>query len=125
IEVPGLSLYYGEKQALFDVSMNIPKQRVTAFIGPSGCGKTTILNLLTGLLPVTYEGEVTIAGRKPAPGNPDIAYMLARDSLLPWRTALGNAAYGLEIRHVPQAEREAHARELLEKVGLGAFCDAY
>ncbi len=43
IEVPGLSLYYGEKQALFDVSMNIPKQRVTAFIGPSGCGKSTLL----------------------------------------------------------------------------------
>ena len=34
IEVPGLSLFYGDKQALFDVSMNIPKQRVTAFIGP-------------------------------------------------------------------------------------------
>ena len=43
IEVPGLSLYYGDKQALFDVSMNIPKQRVTAFIGPSGCGKSTLL----------------------------------------------------------------------------------
>ena len=36
LEVPGLSLFYGEKQALYDVKMNIPKQRVTAFIGPSG-----------------------------------------------------------------------------------------
>ncbi|WP_297831745.1 ATP-binding cassette domain-containing protein, partial [Pseudomonas sp.] len=43
IEVPGLSLFYGDKQALFDVSLNIPKQRVTAFIGPSGCGKSTLL----------------------------------------------------------------------------------
>jgi len=43
IEVPGLSLFYGDKQALFDVQMNIPKQRVTAFIGPSGCGKSTLL----------------------------------------------------------------------------------
>ncbi|MBU1330334.1 MAG: ATP-binding cassette domain-containing protein, partial [Gammaproteobacteria bacterium] len=43
IQVPGLNLYYGEKQALFDVKLNIPKQRVTAFIGPSGCGKSTLL----------------------------------------------------------------------------------
>ena len=41
LEVPGLNLFYGEKQALYDVQMNIPKQRVTAFIGPSGCGKST------------------------------------------------------------------------------------
>ena len=38
IEVPGLNLFYDNKQALFDISLNIPKQRVTAFIGPSGCG---------------------------------------------------------------------------------------
>lgn len=43
LEVPGLNLFYGAKQALFDVRMNIPKQRVTAFIGPSGCGKSTLL----------------------------------------------------------------------------------
>ncbi|WBA84109.1 phosphate ABC transporter ATP-binding protein PstB [Endozoicomonas sp. GU-1] len=43
MEVSGLNLFYGEKQALFDVSMKIPQQRVTAFIGPSGCGKSTLL----------------------------------------------------------------------------------
>jgi len=39
IEVPGLSLFYGEKQALYDVSMNIPKQRVTAFIRPAAASR--------------------------------------------------------------------------------------
>ncbi|MGO0305230.1 phosphate ABC transporter ATP-binding protein PstB [Endozoicomonas acroporae] len=43
MEVSGLNLFYGEKQALFDISMKIPQQRVTAFIGPSGCGKSTLL----------------------------------------------------------------------------------
>ncbi|NVL43865.1 ATP-binding cassette domain-containing protein, partial [Pseudomonas syringae pv. actinidiae] len=43
IEVPGLSLFYGDKQALFDIALNIPKQKVTSFIGPSGCGKSTLL----------------------------------------------------------------------------------
>ena len=66
IEVPGLSLYYGEKQALFDVSMNIPKQRVTAFIGPSGCGKSTLLrtfNRMNDLIEGTrVEGTMTLDG---------------------------------------------------------------
>jgi NitT/TauT family transport system ATP-binding protein len=107
------------------VSMSIRPGEFVSLVGPSGCGKTTILNLLTGLLPVTTEGEVSILGKSPHAGNPDIAYMLARDSLLPWRTALGNASYGLEIRHVPKEEREKRARELLERVGLGQFTHAY
>jgi len=43
IEVSKLNLYYSEKQALFDIGMQIPNKRVTAFIGPSGCGKSTLL----------------------------------------------------------------------------------
>ncbi len=111
--------------AVDNVSLSIRAGEFVSLVGPSGCGKTTILNLCTGLLPVAYDGHVSILAKPPAPGNPDIAYMLARDSLLPWRTALGNAAYGLEIRNVALAEREAHARDLLDRVGLGAFCDAY
>src|SRR5690348_12411565 len=43
IDVQGLNLYYGEKQALRDIRLKIPNKRVTAFIGPSGCGKSTLL----------------------------------------------------------------------------------
>ena len=58
IQVPGLNLFYGDKQALFDVSMNIPRQRVTAFIGPSGCGKSTLLRTLNRMHAVTPGGRV-------------------------------------------------------------------
>ena len=43
MEIQDLNLFYGDKQALFDISMKIPQKRVTAFIGPSGCGKSTLL----------------------------------------------------------------------------------
>lgn len=43
MEIQDLNLFYGEKQALYDISMKIPQKRVTAFIGPSGCGKSTLL----------------------------------------------------------------------------------
>jgi phosphate transport system ATP-binding protein len=43
VEIDQLSLWYGDKQALRDIVMSVPKQRITAYIGPSGCGKTTLL----------------------------------------------------------------------------------
>ena len=46
LEIRNLDLKYGDKQALFDVSMKIPKKKVTAFIGPSGCGKSTLLRCI-------------------------------------------------------------------------------
>ena len=46
IRIQDLSLFYGKAQALFDLSMSIPKNRVTALIGPSGCGKSTLLRCL-------------------------------------------------------------------------------
>jgi NitT/TauT family transport system ATP-binding protein len=51
--------------------------------------------------------------------------MLARDALAPWRTALGNAELGTEVRGVPAAERRSRAMQLLEKVGLKGFEQAY
>ena len=46
IEVRDLNLFYGEKQALFGVDLNIKEKEVTALIGPSGCGKSTFLRTL-------------------------------------------------------------------------------
>ena len=107
------------------VSFAIAPGEFVSLIGPSGCGKTTILNLLTGLLHEPHEGDVRVLGKPPREGNPDIAYMLARDSLLPWRTALGNAAYGMEVRNVDKAPREERALGFLRRVGLGDFVNSY
>jgi phosphate transport system ATP-binding protein len=66
IVVKELSLYYGDKQALKNISIDIPEKRVTAFIGPSGCGKSTflrVLNRMNDLIDhVKIEGEVFIDG---------------------------------------------------------------
>lgn len=66
LESVGFSLWYGESQALFDVSMSIPRGKVTSLIGPSGCGKTTFLrstNRLNDLIEnVRTEGDIKLAG---------------------------------------------------------------
>ena len=107
----------GSVLAVDRASFSVAPGEFVSLVGPSGCGKTTILNLLAGLLTETPEGHASLLGKAPSSGNRDIAYMLARDSLMPWRTALGNAVYGMEIRNVPATEREARARALLERVG--------
>jgi NitT/TauT family transport system ATP-binding protein len=124
ISVRDVSMRFGEVTALTPTSFEVQPGEFLCIVGPSGCGKTTLLNLLTGLLPV-QQGQVEILGRPARQGNPDVAYMLARDCLLPWRTALGNAVYGMEARGVAREPREARARELLARVGLGDFVDHY
>jgi NitT/TauT family transport system ATP-binding protein len=111
--------------AVEKVSFSLRAGEFVALVGPSGSGKTTILDAIAGLLPVRSRGRIDVFGAAPAAGNPNIAYMLVRDSLLPWQTTLENAAYGMKIRGVPRAERERRALMLLERVGLKDFLNSY
>jgi phosphate transport system ATP-binding protein len=66
VEIEGVNLWYGTKQALRDVGMRIPKHRITAFIGPSGCGKSTLLRCLNRMNDlvdgVRITGHIRIGG---------------------------------------------------------------
>jgi NitT/TauT family transport system ATP-binding protein len=110
--------------AVQNVSVSIHDGEVVALIGPSGCGKSTLLNMGSGLyLPST--GEVFVDGKRVEGPNPQVAFMLQKDLLLPWRTILQNAELGLEIRGVPAAERRARAHALLGKCHLSGFENHY
>ncbi len=66
IKVDQFSFYYGEKQAIFDICMDIPEKQITALIGPSGCGKSTLLrnlNRMNDLIDdVHHQGDILIGG---------------------------------------------------------------
>ena len=110
IEVPGLNLYYGEKQALFDVSLNIPKQRVTAFIGPSGCGKSTLLRTFNRMNDLVdgcrVEGEINLYGNNIYRKGEDVAELRRRVGMVfqkpnPFpKTIYENVVYGLRIQGI-------------------------
>ncbi|WP_339489020.1 phosphate ABC transporter ATP-binding protein PstB [Pseudomonas sp. EL_65y_Pfl2_R95] len=112
IQVPGLNLYYGEKQALFDVQMNIPKQRVTAFIGPSGCGKSTLLRTFNRMNDLVdgcrVEGEVNLDGTNIYRKGEDVADLRRRVGMVfqkpnPFpKSIYENVVYGLRIQGVNQ-----------------------
>ena len=110
--------------AIGGLSFDIPRGELTSIIGPSGCGKTTTLKIIAGLVQPTA-GHVEVDGRTVTGPGPDRALVFQDFALMPWATVLRNAAFGLELRGVPRAEREATAREYVAKVGLSGFEDSY
>lgn len=125
VEVSGLVHRFGPTvHAIAETSLSVKPGEFVSIVGPSGCGKTTLLNLIAGLIE-TQEGSIKLSGTPPRAGRSDVAYMLARDSLLPWLTTLENAEFGAEIRRVASDQRRARARDLLRRVGLEPFENAY
>ncbi|MGB4074369.1 phosphate ABC transporter ATP-binding protein PstB [Pseudomonas sp.] len=112
IDVPGLNLYYGEKQALFDVKMTIPNQRVTAFIGPSGCGKSTLLRTFNRMNDLVdgcrVDGEINLDGKNIYRKGEDVAELRRRVGMVfqkpnPFpKSIYENVVYGLRIQGINQ-----------------------
>lgn len=109
---------------LDDFNLNVKAQEFVSLIGPSGCGKTTALRIVAGLLSAS-SGEVTIDGTPSVGPSRDKAIVFQHFNLFPWRTAIDNVAYGLEMQGVPKAERTKVAMEYLELVGLAASAKQY
>jgi len=129
IEVRDVSLVYdtpgGGVAGLGGVSFDIEASEFLCLLGPSGCGKTTLLNLIAGFLKPTG-GEISIGG-KAVNGHGMDRGIVFQDfaQLFPWRTALGNVAFGLEMKGMPKAERERVALAQLALVKLEKFAGAY
>jgi NitT/TauT family transport system ATP-binding protein len=107
-----------------DLSLTLKRGEIVSIVGPSGCGKTTLLNTLCGLL-VPDSGHIRWHGREVLGQPQNVGYMLQKDLLLPWRTALGNAMIGLEIRGVAAGEAKERSRVILDQLGLQGFADHY
>jgi phosphate transport system ATP-binding protein len=110
IAVKDLNLYYGEKQALKNISLEIPEKRVTAFIGPSGCGKSTflrVLNRMNDLIDhVKIEGDVIIDGVNIYDKSLDVVNLrknvgmvFQKSNLFP-KTVYENIVYGPRINGI-------------------------
>ncbi len=129
IEVRDVSLNYdtpsGRVAGVDGVSFNIDQSEFVCLIGPSGCGKTTLLNIIAGFLKPTG-GEIRIGGA-PVTGHGMDRGIVFQDfaQLFPWRTALGNVCFGLEMKGVGKTEREDIARKQLSLVKLEKFVASY
>ncbi len=110
--------------AVKDVSLTVGAGEFVSVVGPTGCGKSTLLNVGAGLL-APSTGTVTVFGEPLQGINRRAGYMFQAESLMPWRTALGNVMAGLEFHRVPERDACVQADEWLRRVGLGGFGDRY
>ncbi len=107
--------------ALDDVSLHVNAGEFVSFLGPSGCGKTTFLNAIDGLVPIAH-GEIRIDRKVVTKPGKDRAMVFQSPALLPWRTAMGNIMYGLELQSGDGgAQAKARAQDLVNLVGLTGF----
>ena len=129
IEIRDVSLVYltpsGPVQGLRNVSFNMQKSEFVCIVGPSGCGKSTLLNIIAGFLTPT-SGEIRIGGKAVTGYGLDRGVVFQDFAqLFPWRTALKNVAFGLEMKGMSKAECEQIALTQLKLVKLEKFARSY
>lgn len=119
-----MKLYLGGSAIYNDLSFAVAPQEFVCLLGPSGCGKSSALRLIGDLLP-WQGGEVRVEGLVPQQAWDKLAYVFQAPRLLPWKSALDNAAFGIEMRQPREtiAARRARARTELNRVGLADDID--
>ncbi|MGH3251437.1 MAG: ABC transporter ATP-binding protein [Trebonia sp.] len=114
----------GARPVLDNINLEVCPGETVTVIGPSGSGKSTLLNCIAGMEP--YSGAIVIDGvpvRKP---RRNVAMVFQAPHLLPWRTTVGNIAYGMQLQgNLAKEDQRRRVEELLDLVRLRPARDRY
>ena len=114
----------GDIRVLENISFDVAPGEFISVIGPSGCGKTTLFNIVGGLDEV-FDGQVILDGVEVGSRRQSIGMVFQEESAFPWRTAIENVAFPLEVAGVGRRERLERARHFIHLVGLDGFENRY
>jgi phosphate transport system ATP-binding protein len=127
VEARNIDVWYNDDQALRDVSMEVPEEKVTAMIGPSGCGKSTFLrciNRMNDLVDAArVEGELLLGNKNVYDADVDPVALRRRVGIVfqkpnPFpKTIYDNVAYGLEIQDI-EGDHDAIVEHSLKRAAL-------
>lgn len=118
-------VYDNGTPAVIDFNLRVAKGEFVAFLGPSGCGKTTTLRMVAGFETIT-QGDILIRGRRIndlPPERRPTSMIFQNYALFPHMSVRRNVAFGLEVKRMPRAEREAKVERILDKLGLSDVAD--
>lgn len=114
--------------ACSELSFEVLPGEIVAIVGETGCGKSTALSLLLGLQAPTF-GSVRVLGVDPFAEFQAlkglVGIVFQNDRLMPWRTAVDNVQFGMEVIGIPKSDRLEKARYWLKRVGLSKFEKSY
>jgi putative spermidine/putrescine transport system ATP-binding protein len=123
----GLGKSYGAVVAVEGLDLAVARGEFISLLGPSGCGKTTTLQMIAGFTQVD-RGRILLDERdlgSVPPARRGLGIVFQSYALFPHMTVADNIAFGLEMRGVAKAEREARTQEAMALVGLKGFSDRY
>ncbi|TFV47518.1 amino acid ABC transporter ATP-binding protein [Blastococcus sp. TF02A_35] len=132
VRLAGVNKWFGELHVLQDIDLSIDRGEVVVVIGPSGSGKSTLCRTINRLEAID-KGEITIDGQRlPEEGRElarlraDVGMVFQSFNLFAHKTILENVTLGpVKVRKQSKADAEKRARELLDRVGVGAQADKY
>lgn len=120
ISLNHISKWFGEKQVLNDVNLNVKEGEFITILGPSGCGKTTLLRIIAGFV-TPDEGVLEIDSKMMNDIPPylrPVNTVFQRYALFPHLNVFDNVAFGLKLKKVPQTEIEQRVRKSLKMVDM-------
>ena len=118
VTVDHLTKRFNDVTAVDDLSITLESGKITTLLAPSGCAKTTVLNVMSGILPVS-SGRVLFDQKDVTalpPEKRNVGLVFQNYALYPHMTVLGNMCFPLEIKRMPRKERLEKAMELAELV---------
>ena len=106
--------------AVIDFNLDVNKGEFIAFLGPSGCGKTTTLRMIAGFDDIS-SGDINIRGQRindMLPEQRPTSMIFQNYALFPHMSVRNNVGFGLDVKNMPAAERDAKVTRILDKLGL-------
>ncbi len=125
LQLRGIGKRYGQSAAVADVGLDIAPGELVVLLGPSGCGKTTTLRMVAGFV-TPSAGDILLDGRSIValpPHKRDLGLVFQSYALFPHLSVARNVAFGLEMRGIPRAARDAQVAATLRLARLEALAD--
>jgi len=125
VRLEGITKTWGAAAAVEDITFSAPAGHLVALLGPSGCGKSTTLRLIAGL-ETASAGTIRIAERDVtalAPAKRGVSMVFQNYALFPHLSVGENILFGLKVRDVPRAERDARLKRAAGILGLDALLE--
>lgn len=122
--IRGLRKTFNDAVVYDDFAVDLPLGQFISIFGPNGCGKSTLINMISGLMPMDA-GEVLYDGQRISETRISYVFQNYREALFPWLKAIDNIHYPLKVMGVPRKERRERVEKLLADFEVRIDLDAY
>jgi NitT/TauT family transport system ATP-binding protein len=124
LTIKGLKKSFDQAVIYDGFDLELPLGSFISVFGPNGCGKSTLINMISGLMPMD-EGEVLYDGKTIAQTRISYVFQNYREALFPWLRSIDNIHYPLKLMGIPKAERDNRIESLIEDFGIKIDLNAY